>query len=206
MPLPSSDPAMTSHTSDRDEHEHEPKLSTLRGAEVAVDARRAGLVAVVVVLATLAVTTVALFVAGAERNARITRLEHQGVTVPMTVGGCRGLLGGSGSNAAGYRCWGTLTVGGHRYSEGIPGSSLLAPGAVLRMVTVPGDPGLLSTPAALAHDRPSARVFVLPAVLSVALVLALVALLARRRRSQPALRSFLGLARGGRLGDVVGGV
>lgn len=157
-------------------------------------------------LGALAMTSALLFLAGADKNASVTRLRTEAVAVEMTVGGCQGLLGGSGSNAAGYSCWGTFTLAGHRYRENIPGDALLAPGTQLRVFTVPGDPGLLETPQALATDHASAQVYVLPAVL-IAVLAAGVVVLAVRRRLQPVLRSPLGRGgRGARLGEVAGGV
>jgi hypothetical protein len=156
-------------------------ITILRGAGVEVDGRRVGRVVVLVCLGTLAVLVVVLFLAGAERNAQITRLRQHGVPVKVTVSGCLGLMGGSGSNLVGYQCRGTFTTGGHRYSESIPGDTFYAPGATLRAVTVPGDPALLSTVRSLATERPSWRVFILPASLLIVLALLVGALLRRHR-------------------------
>ena len=88
----------------------------------------------------------------------------------VTVTGCLGELGGSGSNAAGYICRGTFVLDGHRDNEIIPGDNLRPPGTKVRAVTVPGDPALLTTAAAAAHDRPTWHVYVLPGVLAVVLL------------------------------------
>jgi len=100
------------------------------------------------------------------------------------VSGCTGLLGGSGSNGAGYACRGTYSFDGHRYRQSIPGDGLLHSGTVIRGVIVPDDPGLLSTPALVADQQSSWRVFIVPAVLFavVAVTLAAVGLSRRRRR------------------------
>jgi hypothetical protein len=90
-------------------------------------------------------------------------------------------MGGSGSNLVGYQCSGTFTLGRHRYSEPIPGTSFHPPGAALRLVTVPGDPALVSTLRAVSTERSSPRVFVIPTILLVLLVL-LVGASARNRR------------------------
>jgi hypothetical protein len=174
-------------------------LMTLRGAGVEVDARRAGRVVVGVCISALAVLAVVLFVAGADKNAQITSLRHHGVPVEVTVSGCLGLLGGSGSNQAGYACTGTYTLGGHRHQEAIPGNTFLATGAKLRGVTLPGDPALLSTVGAVATEHPSWRVFIVPTILVIIVVL-LVGKLALRRRhdSRPATTLSEGLAGGGR--------
>ena len=161
-------------------------------------------------LGTLAVTSVLLFVAGAERNADITRLHQQAVAVEMTVGECRGLLGGSGSNPVGYSCWGSFTLDGRTYRDGIPGDALLAPGQHLRMLTVPGDASLVDTPRAVASEHASASRYVLPGALLAALVASVACLAFRRMRrpDQPVSRSPLALGRSARarLGEAVGGV
>jgi hypothetical protein len=125
-------------------------------------------------------------VAGAQKNSEITRLKDHGVPVTLTVSHCQGLLGGSGSNAAGYACSGTLSLGGRRYNESIPGDMLRAPGAAVRAVAVPGDPPLVSTVNALAAEHASWRVFIVPAVLFVVLALLAGGMLMRRpfRRSR----------------------
>ena len=73
-------------------------VSRLRVGSPEPDGRVVGRVLLYLTLGALAVTSALLFVAGAEKNASITRLHQQAVPVEMTVGGCRGLLGGSGSN------------------------------------------------------------------------------------------------------------
>ncbi|MHB8329805.1 MAG: hypothetical protein ACYDD6_09315, partial [Acidimicrobiales bacterium] len=103
--------------------------------------------------------------------------------VQVTVTGCRGLIGGSGSNPVGYDCTGTYGVDGRRYSRHIPDDTLHAKGARVQGLTVPSDPGLLSTPAIVAGERASWRVFTLPTVLAVAVALAVGALALARRRA-----------------------
>ena len=144
-------------------------VSTLRGAAVEVDVRRAGQVFGGLCLLALAATAVVLLVAGFQKNAQITRLHQQGVGLEVKVSGCIGLMGGSGSNAAGYQCRATFTLDGRRYNDAIPGTALYAPNTSLRAIVVPGDPALLSTPRALATEHASSRVFVLPAALLVLL-------------------------------------
>jgi hypothetical protein len=158
-------------------------ITTLRGAGVDVDARRVGRAVGCLCLIALAVLVVILFLAGAQKNAQIARLRQRGVPVEVTVTGCLGLMGGSGSNLVGYQCRGTLTLDGHRYNEAIPGDALHRPGTLLRAVTVPGDPALLSTTGALATEHPSWRVFIVPTMLLVILVLIAGAVVLRRRRA-----------------------
>ncbi len=157
-------------------------VSTLRGAGVDVDPRRAGRVAIGICLVALAVVAVVLLVAGIQKNDQANNLHHHGVVVDVTVSNCIGLLGGSGSNVAGYACKGTYSVNGHHYEEAIPGSnSILRAGSVIRGVTVPGDPGLLSTPAMVAAQRASWKVYIAPAILLVVLLLSVATLILRRR-------------------------
>jgi hypothetical protein len=156
--------------------------TTLRGAGVDVDVRRVGRVFVALCLVALAVLAVVLFVVGVHKNSQINRLRQHGVAVQVTVSGCLGLLGGSGSNAAGYACRGTFTLGGHRYNESIPGNSLRRPGSKVRAVAVSGDPPLLSTARAVATERASANVFIVPTILLVVLVLLLGVLVLRQRK------------------------
>jgi hypothetical protein len=165
--------------------ERAPSVATLRGATVDVDVRRVGRIALVLCLSALAAAAALLFVAGAHRNAQAARLDRSGVPVEITVTGCLGLLGGSGSNDAGYACRGTFGLGGRRYREVIPGAAFHPRGAVVRAVVVPSDPALLSTPGA-ARDHPSASVYVLPSVLVAVLASVLGALVIRRRRSPAA--------------------
>jgi hypothetical protein len=158
------------------------RARTYRGGSVDVDARRLGRVLLAIFLAGLAVLTVFLVVVGVHKNAQINRLRQHGVTVIVTVSGCQGLLGGSGSNAAGYSCRGAFTLGGHTFAESLPGTSFHAPGSTIREVTVPGDPALLSTVHAVATERTSGNVFILPAVLLLVLLLLVAFLILRRRR------------------------
>jgi hypothetical protein len=157
-------------------------VSILRGAGVNADARRAGTLVVAVSLVALAVVTAVLFAVGASKNSQINSLRSHGVPTEVTVTKCIGLLGGSGSNAAGYACRGTFAVDGHQYNEAIPGNSSLAPGTTVRGVIVPGNPPLLSTAKAVATERASWRVFIVPTILLIVLVLLVGILVFRRRR------------------------
>jgi hypothetical protein len=166
-------------------------LSTLRasGAGPGVDTRAVARLAVGIVLVGLTVLVVILFVAGAQKNSQISRLRQDGVAVTITSSGCRGLLGGSGSNAAGYACRGSFTLDGRRYNENIPGNTLRPPGMVIRGVSVPGDPALVTTARMLAGEQASWRVYILPTVLLIVLVgLALLVGAVIRRGRHPARR------------------
>ena len=106
-------------------------VSTLRGAGVNYDARRVGQVVGGLILVTLAALVVVFTVAGVHKNSQINRLHHDGVPVTVTVTSCLGLMGGSGSNAAGYSCTGSFTVDGHRYTESLPGIGFHQVGSTL---------------------------------------------------------------------------
>ena len=106
--LPEDDPA---------DVEPADRVGQLRGAGVSVDGRRVGQVAIGSVLVTLLVLTVVFTLVGIHTNQQDDRLHNDGVPVTFTVSGCLGLLGGSGSNAAGYSCHGTYTLDGRTYSS-----------------------------------------------------------------------------------------
>jgi hypothetical protein len=176
------------------ENEETPgRISALRGADVAVDTKRVGRVVVGGCLVAIAVAAVVLFLAGANKNAQIMALHDQGVPVEVTVTKCLGLLGGSGSNAAGYACTGTFSLDGERFAEAIPGDTFRAPGSALRAVAVAGNPPLLSTSSAVASEHASWKVFAVPGVLVVLLALALTAVVLRRRRRSARPLLVLGL-------------
>ncbi len=164
-------------------HKADSPVSTLRGASVSVDARRAGQVVVGLILATLAALGIVFIVVGINKNDQINELKDHGVPVTYVVSKCLGLLGGSGSNGAGYSCQGSYTIDGRRVFENLPGSSHHAPGDRVDAISVPSDPTLLSTPAIVDSERASASVFILPAViLGVGALVGLTVLLQRSRR------------------------
>jgi hypothetical protein len=160
----------------------EVSLTNLRGAGVSADFRRAGRLLVGLLLIGTLATAVALAVAGFHKNDQITKLHRYGVPVTITVSGCLGSLGGSGSNAAGYSCRGNITLDGRRYSEAVPGNSLYSPGTPLQAVVVPGDPALLTTASALKAEHTSWTVFVPSVVLLAVLVVLSGGILIKRRR------------------------
>jgi len=163
-------------------------VMTLRGAGVEVNVRAVGRALFAACLATLAVLVAVLFVAAAHKNDQINRLHRDGVRVEITVTGCLGQLGGSGSNAAGYSCRGSFDLDGRRYVEGIPGNTLYPPGTTLRAVTVPSDPALVATVRAVEGEHASWKVFILPGTLLLVLVLLVTALVLSRafaRREDP---------------------
>jgi hypothetical protein len=162
-------------------------LTVLRaggGAGTEINVARLRKTLTVIVLAALAVTSIVFFIGGANKNSQIQDIRDHGVTVAATVTGCEGLLGGSGSNAAGYACDGRFRLDGHTYIKGLPGATFEKPGAVVHEVTVRSDPGLVETPAQAASERASGKVYIIPSVLAV-LFVALGAVVLIRRRRQP---------------------
>jgi hypothetical protein len=167
--------------SGRPEGAEEP-VTTLRGATVDVDTRRASQFVVGVCVLALVVTGIVLLIAGVQKNAQSTSLREHGVPVDVTVTGCLGLMGGTGASPAGYSCQGTYTVGGRQYHQAIPGTATFhARGSTFEGVVVPSDPKLLSTADQVASQRASWRVFIVPIVLILAGVLIGATVLWRRR-------------------------
>ncbi len=179
-PTPNTDPSTATPPSEQAPGPDD-RVAPLRGAGVQIDGRRVARVILGIVLVTLAVLAVAFTVIGIHNNRQIDQLRNQGVPVDVTVTSCQGLLGGSGSNGAGYACRSTYELGGHRYNEALPGTAHHAPGTVVRAVAVPSDPTLVSPVSVVDAEHASDSVFILPAVLLVVLVAILVVLVLRRR-------------------------
>lgn len=171
--------------------EDDQPVAQLRGATVSVDARHVGNICVALLMAVAIAVSVALFVAGAHKNAQLNALHGRGVDTEMTVVRCNGLLGGSGSNAAGYSCIGELTLAGHTYSENVPDDVLRQPGDKVAVVAVAGNPPLVNTKQALAHDQASAEVFIAPVLLALAGAVAGLFLMTRRPRRRRSASPFL---------------
>jgi len=142
-------------------------VGTLRGAGVQVDTARAARVVVTLALVGLVVVGALLLVAGYRKNSQIDALRSSGVPVQVTVVHCLGLIGGTGSSPAGYECTGSYSFHGQHFTEGIPGSALYPDGRVIAGVVASGDPGLLSTPAAVATSQDSSTLYVIGAAMVV---------------------------------------
>jgi hypothetical protein len=160
-------------------------VGTLRGAGVNVDTRVAARVAVVLGLSAIAVVAIVLFVAGHQKNAQISSLQTHGVPIDAKVTGCIGLLGGSGSNGAGYDCTVTYVYGGQHYAEGAPGNDrVLSTGSTIKGVIASDDPALFSTPRTIAGERASAGVYLVPSILAGVFVVLSAVLVVRLRRAR----------------------
>jgi hypothetical protein len=178
---PSASSRTTASAADHGVGDESGRVGTLRGATVSFNPRRLVHVALGLVLGTLAVATIVLTMAGIHSNDQVNRLQTQGQRVTVTVTGCLGLLGGSGSNEAGYSCNGTYELAGHVYREPLPGSTFYRPGTKLASIAVPGDPALVSPVAVVSSQQASNGVFIVPIVLGV-ILLALIAVLVLRNR------------------------
>ena len=132
------------------------RVGTLRGATVSFNPRRLVQGVLGLVMATLAITAIVLTVAGVHSNDQINRLHTQGQPVTVTVSGCLGLLGGSGSNAAGYSCRGSYQLDEHVYRVPLPGSTFYKPGTAVPSIAVPGDPALVS-PVDIVNAQQASR-------------------------------------------------
>jgi len=157
------------------------RVGTLRGAGVQVDSARAARLALIIGLATLIIVGVVLLVAGYRKNSQVDELHSGTLPVQVTIDRCLGLMGGSGSNAAGYECTGSYTVHGRTYTEGVPGSTYYASGATVAGVVPSGDPGLLSTPSVVASSHDSSSLYIVGGLL-LAVAAGIIAWLALRRR------------------------
>ncbi len=136
-----------------------------------MDVRRAGRVVVAVCLVDSGRRRRRALRGGVHKNAQINGLRRHGVAVTVTVSrAVWASSGGSGSNPAGYACQGTFALDGRRYTEAIPGNVPHRPGTKIRRVAVSGDPPLSSTAHAVATERASASVFLVPAILLVVLL------------------------------------
>jgi hypothetical protein len=162
------------------------RVAALRGAGVAADTARVGRVAVVLGLTAIMVVAAVLLVAGIRKNAQIDSLEAHPVPVDLIVTHCLGLMGGSGSNAAGYECTGTYTFDGRHYTEGVPGLVFHPTGTTVRGIVSASDPGLFSTAQTVADEHASPAKVVLPAVVLVMTLSGGVWLLVRARRRRAA--------------------
>ena len=159
-------------------------VSSLRGPEAQRIGGRFWFVACVLVAIVIAVFIVVSFIAAVNDNARMVRLKTQGVSVVVTVTSCTGHIGGSGSNAAGYTCYGTYRVHGVRYQEIIGSKTTTsATGTTVRGIADPSHPSTVELASAVAASSPSDSAFVVPSILA-ALFVALWLVVARARRTR----------------------
>jgi hypothetical protein len=153
----------------------------LRPGFKAINSKKVAQVVVALAMIALAALSIGLYAAGANKNSQIHSLQQHGRTMSVKVAGCEGLLGGSGSNAAGYQCNVSFTLAGHRYVENMPGNVLRRPGNEIQAVVVPSDPALINTPGAVRAEHASGRVFILPTLLLLVFLMCAGMLLLQRK-------------------------
>jgi hypothetical protein len=159
-------------------------VASLRGAEAQRIGARFWFVVCVLVSIVIAVFIAVSFIAAVKDNTRMERLKTEGLSVVVTVTNCAGHIGGSGSNAAGYTCYGKYRVDGVRY-QGVIGSktSLSPTGTTVRGVADPSHPSTVELASAVAASSTSDSVYIVPSVLALVFV-ALSLIVARARRSR----------------------
>jgi hypothetical protein len=166
-------------------------VAMLRGARIEVDAGRVGRVLGGAVVAALAVLAAVFFFVGAHKNAQIAELRQHGVPVEVTVTKCLGLMGGSGSNGAGYACSGTFRLAGHLFDESVPGDVNYGPGTRISAVAAANGSGLFAPVDVLASERTSWTVYILPGVLALAFIVLAGAWMLRRQQLRHKRSSFV---------------
>ena len=133
-------------------------VATLRGAEVSRVRRRYARVAGIVTLLAVLVVSVLTLVSAMNDNARVERLKSHGVAVSITVTGCLGNLGGSGSNVVNYTCRGHYELDGVSYHEVIGSMDrAVAIGAVVSGVVDPSNHSYAVLASAARVARGSTR-------------------------------------------------
>jgi hypothetical protein len=168
------------------------RVTPLRGAAAVSVGRTFWLVAGALVLAVFAAALVLSFISVASNNARIDRMKSSGIPVNVSVTGCDGNLGGSGSNGAGYTCRGVYKVGDVTYHEDIGSmTTFAATGTVVRAVADPSHRGTVELSAALATSKASGGAYVRPGLLTLVFVVLtlLFTRVAQRSRSRPGAAS-----------------
>ena len=158
-------------------------VASLRGATSTGGPRRNWLIAGSALLVLAAVAVAASAISAGRDNARIDRLKAHGIAVTVTVSACRGNLGGSGSNVVDYTCHGTYRVGSVTYHEVIASMSRSRPGGTaVEGVVDPSQHSYVVLASALEGTSSSPTVFVIPALLAIALLAVALALLRLVRR------------------------
>ena len=177
MTTPSSSSGMGDHGSAEER-------SALRGPEVSFNKERGIAVVVVLSLVGLALLALVLTVGVIRNDAQQTRLRHGGIPVTVTVVGCLGQLGGSGTNAAGYTCTGSYSVDWTRYQVPIGGvTTFYATGSKLDGVVDPNEHSSVYTASSVAKMHASWTQWIGPVLLGVAFLVLLVLVLVRSRRA-----------------------
>ena len=162
-----------------------PSRSTLRGPAPLAAPPKLGFIIGAVALAVIAVVIAISFVSAQRDNARIERLQNDGISLVAIAHDCLGNLGGSGSNASSYTCRASYRVGDTSYLE-IVGhmNTFVSPGTHLRVVADPRQPSTIVLASSLASVSVTARTYLVPSVLSVIFVGIVTWYFYRRRQSR----------------------
>ena len=144
-----------------------PSRSTLRGPTPLAAPPKLGSIIGAVALAVIAVVIIISFVSAQRDNARIERLKNDGISLVAIAHDCVGNLGGSGSNASSYTCRAAYRVGATPYLE-IVGhmNTFVSPGTHLHVVADPRQLSTIVLTSSLKSVSVTARIYVVPSVLS----------------------------------------
>ena len=159
---------------------------SLRGPAAVSIGRRLKLVASGLGLVIFAVALTVSFLSILNDNARFNRMMAHGIPVSVTVTNCRGNIGGSGSNSAGYTCRGVYAVNGINYDEPI-GSKITftRPGTEVSAVVDPSHHGTVVLSSAIRTSAASQWRYLPLVLLSLVFVALILAFLRVARRSTP---------------------
>ncbi|HEY5265186.1 MAG TPA: hypothetical protein VIJ40_00065 [Acidimicrobiales bacterium] len=165
-------------------------VASLRGAAAVSVGRRAKFVVGALGLIALAAVLVVSFLSVTNDNARIDRMKASGIPVTITVTNCRGNIGGSGSNSAGYTCRGDYSVGGATYHELIGSmATFSAPGTAVHGVADPSHHSTVALSSAVKSSKASDGAFVPLGLLTLVFVALSLVFLGRARRPTPPRRT-----------------
>jgi len=160
--------------------------SALRGPAVARVGRGFWLVTSAVLLLVGAAVLLVSVISTVNDNARLSRLKSHGIPVTVTVTGCFGNLGGSGSNAAGFTCHGSYALKGVRYQELIGSmTTLTRVGTTVRGVVDPSHHDVVVLARAVRTSSTSSGSYVVEGLLAVLIVLLTFLLVRVVRRTAP---------------------
>lgn len=164
------------------------------GGGVQVNVRKVVAVLVAVGMAVLLGISAELAWSAAHRNDEVTRLQHHGVAVAVTVQRCLGISSGVGMGIEFYECDGTYQLAGQTHDEVIGGSrNRLLPGQTIAGVADPGRPTVLWSAAALGRQHVSDTDYIAPAALTAAVVVVAGWWELRRRRAKRSVRQGFGV-------------
>jgi len=147
------------------------EVPVLRGAAPAAVRRGLWIYAGALCLAVFAAILVVSFLSISNDNARVSRMKAHGIPVSVTVTGCLGNIGGSGSTSAGYTCRGDYTIHGATYHELIGSmTTFAAAGTTVPGVVDPSHHGTVVLSSFVRSASASPWRFVTPSILTIVLI------------------------------------